>query len=313
MKLMAIILNWRTPDMTLQALGALVPELRSIPTARGVIVDNDSQDGSFEKLTEAVTACGLADLVDVVQSGKNGGFGFGNNVGIRLGLQRGAEYCYVLNSDAFPDPGSVKRLVDYLDAHPTVGIAGSYIYGVDGVPHETAFRFPSLANEIDRGLKLGIVSRLLKDKIVPMPIPTTDTPVDWLAGASIMFRRQMLEQVGMFDETFFLYFEETDLCLRAHRAGWPTHYVRGSTVRHIGGATTGMKNKTQRMPTYIFESRRHYLLKNHGRRYLWACDAAYVLASATFQIRRRHQGKDDPDRPKELIDFLRFELTSRQP
>jgi hypothetical protein len=297
MKLLAVLLNWRTPDMTLRALDALVPEIRAIPGARICVVDNDSRDGSLDKLTEGVRTRGLTDLVDVVDSGHNGGFGFGNNVGIRRGLAAGAQYIYLLNSDAFPDPGAVQELVRYLDAHPEHGIAGSYIHGTDGHPHETAFRFPSLWSEVDRGLRLGPVSRLLKQH------------VDWLAGASMMMRASMVEQVGMFDETFFLYFEETDLCLRARRAGWRIAYVRTSSVAHIGSATTGMKDTKKPMPSYMFASRRHYLLKNHGRAYLWACNAAYAATALTFRARRVVQRKEDPDRPHELSDYIRFNLT----
>ena len=81
MNLLAVLLNWRTPDMTLRALDALLTELRPIAGARVCIVDNDSRDGSFDKLTAAVKARGLSDIVDVVDSGHNGGFGFGNNGG----------------------------------------------------------------------------------------------------------------------------------------------------------------------------------------------------------------------------------------
>lgn len=308
MKLLAVLLNWRTADMTLRALDALVPEVRAIPTARICIVDNDSRDGSLETLRAGVTARGLDDLVDVVDSGHNGGFGFGNNVGIRRGLAAGAEFIYLLNSDAFPDDGALRELVSYLDAHPDFGIAGSYIHGVDGEPHETAFRFPTLLSEVDRGLRFGPVSRLLRDRVVAMDVPHTTIEVDWLAGASMLMRTSMVQDIGMFDETFFLYYEETDLCLRARRAGYKIAYVRSSSVAHIGSATTGMKDNKKRMPPYVFASRRHYFLKNHGRGYLWACNLAYVATSVTFRARRRLQGKPDPDRPRELADFLRHAL-----
>jgi GT2 family glycosyltransferase len=204
---------------------------------------------------------------------------------------------------------AVQQLLSYLDARPSHGAAGSFLHGVEGDPHITAFRFPSLWSEIDRGLRLGVASRLLKDKLVARPLPTETCDVDWTAGASLLLRASMLRQIGLFDETFFLYFEETDLCMRARRAGYRIGYVLESRVAHIGSASTGMKDTKKRMPQYMWASRRHYLLKNHGRAYLWACNAAYVATAVAFRARRRLQGKPDPDRPQELSDFVRYNLT----
>ena len=252
---LTIILNYRTPEMTLEAVAAAVREMAGI-AGEITVVDNDSGDGSFEKLRAGVGAAGWdADgRVRVIQAGRNGGYGAGNNVGIRAGLTRGGppDYVYILNSDAFPDAGAIRRLIEYLEAHPTVGFAGSYIHGPDGDPHATAFRFPTVWSEFEGAARLGPVSRLLARFVVPLPIPDATGPVDWLAGASVMMRRSVLDAVGLFDERFFLYFEETDLCRRARAAGWPTVYVRESAVTHIGSVSTGMK-AWARTPGYWFE------------------------------------------------------------
>ena len=103
------------------------------------------------------------------------------NVGIRRGVAAGdpPDYVYLLNSDAFPEPGSVRLLVDFLDTHPTAGIAGSYIHGPDGTPHETAFRFPSWQSEIESTLGIGVVTRYLLQKwVVALPFPTQAQQVD---------------------------------------------------------------------------------------------------------------------------------------
>ena len=305
MKVHAVLLNWRTPAMTLDALEALVLSLEGIGDSWAVtLVDNDSQDGSEQALREAVAERG-DDRITVVQSGHNGGFGAGNNVGLRRALKSddAPEYLYVLNSDAFPQERALRQLVDHLDANPSVGIVGSHIYGVDGEPHCTAFRFPSIQSELEGSLRLGVVSRALGDFVVPMGIPDQTSEVDWLAGASMMFRRAVLDEIGLFDESFFLYFEETDLCHRAAEAGWKTVYVRESEVAHVGSASTGMKRWDQ-VPDYWFDSRRHYFAKNHGRAYLAAATASRVVGSTVWQLRRRLQGKDDEDPPRFLTSLL---------
>src|SRR5690349_13625124 len=159
--------------MTLRCLDSLMLELEGIPDARVSIVDNDSQDGSLEKLSAGVQERGLSERVKVFASGRNGGFAYGVNFGVRPALTGpdAAEYFYLLNSDAFPEPGSVKRLVDFLDQHPEAGIAGSYIHGPEGTPHETAFRFPTIFSELESTLGFGPVSRLLNKWIVALPMP----------------------------------------------------------------------------------------------------------------------------------------------
>lgn len=305
-RLLTVILNWRTPEMTLQSAEAALRALDGIEGAL-VIVDNDSGDGSFEAMAQAVAARGWdrgQQQVRVLQSGRNGGFGAGNNFGIRAGLPDGGrpDFVYILNSDAFPEAGAIRALLDHLMAHPETGFAGSYIHGPEGEPHRTAFRFPSVAGEFEAHLRLGLVSRLLRDSIVAQPIPEATVRVDWLAGASLMMRQEVLERIGLFDETFFLYFEETDLCHRAARAGWPTDYVRNSRVTHIGSVSTGMKT-WNRIPGFWLDSRWHYFTKTHGVPYAVAATLAALSAGALWRLRLLIQNKDRGDPPRYLRDM----------
>lgn len=318
--LLTIVLNYRTPDMTLKAAEAALREMGGIAGAI-TIVDNDSQDGSFETLAAAVEAAGWGrdGRVRVLQSGRNGGYGAGNNFGIRAGLASGEapDYVYVLNSDAFPDRGAIRRLIAYLEDHPAVGFAGSYIHGPDGEPHRTAFRYPSLWSEFEGAARCGPISRLLAGHIVAQPIPQETRQVDWLAGASVMMRRTALDAIGLFDERFFLYFEETDLFRRGRLAGWPTVYVRDSEVTHIGSVSTGMKTWA-RMPGYWFDSRLHYFAKNHGPVYAGAATLAHLLGGLIWRGRALAQRKPIGDPPHFLGDLAGHALracalTARNP
>jgi N-acetylglucosaminyl-diphospho-decaprenol L-rhamnosyltransferase len=284
-QVLTVVLNYRTADLTLSAVEAALREMEGLEGAI-TVVDNNSGDGSYERLMSAAQERGWT-RVRVLQSGRNGGYGAGNNFGIRQGLPNGAspDYIYILNSDAFPEAGAIRVLVDHMQAHPQVGFAGSRIHGDDGAYHQTAFRFPTLFSEFETAAATGPISRLLKHYIVPLPEPKAAQKVDWIAGASLMVRHSTFLETGGFDERFFLYFEETDLCMRAGKAGWCSVYLPQSRVMHIGSVSTGMKT-WKRTPPFWFDSRMLYFMKNHGVLYAATATMAYVTGSAISGLRR---------------------------
>ncbi|MGR3701025.1 MAG: glycosyltransferase family 2 protein [Paracoccaceae bacterium] len=318
-RLLTVLLNWRTAPMTLRAakagLAAMAEVHRACPGARTemVIVDNDSGDGSFEMLRDAARDNGWTEggAVRVIQSGHNGGFGAGNNVGIRTGMSDGEppDVVYLLNSDAFPEPGALVALLEALEAEAGAGIAGSFIYGEDDVPHETAFRFPTFLSEFEESAATGPISKILSRWRVPLAIPQVTTRVDWLAGASMMIRREVLDRIGLFDETFFLYYEETDLCHRAARAGFGTVYVPGSRVMHIGSVSTGMKSWDQ-VPEYWFDSRLHYFTKTYGAGYALLCSLAHVCGAGVQMLRRPAKRRKDKGQLRRILSHHRRAIGS---
>ena len=311
-RLLTVILNYRTADMTLRSVEAALKAMEGIE-GEIIVVDNASGDGSFEKLLGQAMERGwtLNSRVRVLQSGRNGGFGAGNNFGILAGLSDDSppDYIYVLNSDAFPAPDAIRNLLDYLQSHPEAGFAGSYIHGPEGDPHLTTFRFPSLASEFEGAIRFGPISRALSNKRVPVEVPDRTMPVDWLAGASLMMRREVLDEIGLFDEAFFLYFEETDLCLRAQRAGFQTVFVRESDVTHIGSVSTGMK-EWRRVPGYWFDSRLYYFAKNHGAFYAALATLSHLAGGVLHRLRQYLQGRPAADPPHFLHTLLRHDLAA---
>lgn len=291
---LSIVLNYKTAEMTLKSAAAAYAAMEGI-SGGIIIVDNDSQDGSFETIQAHVAHKGWdADgRVRVLQSGHNGGFGAGNNEGIRAGLPSGSkpDYIYILNSDAFPAPDAIQILLDHLQSSPETGFAGSHLNGLDGHPHSSCFRFHTIVSEFESALRFGPVSRLLKSHTVSIEIPEQTTSVDWVAGASMMIRRTALDEVGLFDEAFFLYFEETDLCLRAARAGYKTDFVPASNVVHVGSVSTGMKT-WERVPSYWYDSRWYYFAKNHGRLYAATATSIRLLGGGLHSLRCLLAGKD---------------------
>jgi N-acetylglucosaminyl-diphospho-decaprenol L-rhamnosyltransferase len=313
MKLLTIIVNYRTAESALLAAEAWMRATLKLPEARLVIVDNQSDDGSFERLTRERSTRGLAerawiDRVELLASDRNGGFGYGNNLALRRNLASAdpAEFFYLLNPDAFPEPDAIERLLAFLEGHPEVGIAGSFVNEPGHIPHESAFRFHTWLSELENGVAFRPISWLLADWIVAMPVPTETCRVGWVGGASMMIRRSVLEKVGLFDERFFLYFEETDLCRRAADAGFPSYFVKDSVVTHVGGASTGMTNSRKKpIPSYWFESRNHYFDKHHGRLYRYAASLAWASGRVFLQARYAIQGREDRFPQRFLWDFCR--------
>ena len=304
--ILTIILNYRTPELALKSATAAMREMQGV---RGeiVLVDNNSQDDSFEMMAKAVDdpKWNPQGRVRLIQSGHNGGFGSGNNVGMNAELSSGErpDFYFLLNPDAFPEAGAIARLRDFMVTFPGAGIAGSYVCGVDGQPHQTSFRFPTAAGEFEGAARTGFITRMLNDAVIPLPMPKATIQVDWVAGASMMLRRRMLDQIGLFDETFFLYFEETELCHRAAQAGWRTHYVPSSEVVHIGSASTGMKT-WRRTPQYWFDSRLYYYTKTNSGYYAIKATIARIFGSLIWRLRRLSLAQPQGDPPMFLRDLI---------
>jgi N-acetylglucosaminyl-diphospho-decaprenol L-rhamnosyltransferase len=306
MRVAAAVVNYRTPELAARCVTCLLGQLRPLGSHRVYLVDNASGDNSLEHFRRAGEHQGWCDSVAVVAAPRNGGYGYGINLAWRR-TQTQAEppdYLYVINSDAFVDPGSLARLVDFMDANPGAGIAGSRIHGPDGATQVAAFRFPSLLGELEQALRLGLATRLLCKQRIAMPEPAASCEVDWISGSSMLIRRQVFEQIGAFDEEFFLYFEETDFCRSARRSGWKVWYVADAPVTHLGSVSTGLGDASRRMPSYWFDSRHRYLLKHHGRAYAALCDGALLAGTTLWRIKQRLLRRDGKDRPRLLRDLL---------
>ena len=210
-------------------LRGCVEPLSALEGVRTVVVDNASTDDSVAS---------IADLpVEVVALAENKGFGAGCNAGWRRGE---APLVLFLNPDATVDEPSLRHLVEVLDADSSVGLVGPRILESDGSLAFSQRRFPQLRSTYARALFLH---RLFKraswaDELVRDPA-AYDVPAspDWVSGACMLVRRSALEEVGGFDERFFLYCEDKDLCRRLRAAGYDVRYEPRATVRHHGGAS----------------------------------------------------------------------------
>ena len=242
MRLLVVIVSYRVTDLTIDCLHSLSGEIGRIPGARVAVCENGTGGDAEERLRRAIAENGWDSWVDLTTIYPNRGFTGGNNAVIRPALQSDdpPEYVLLLNADTTIKEHALEALVSFLDTHPRAGIAGSKLVSPDGKVESTPFRFPGIATELDRGLRLGIVSKLLSPWGSVLPKRDGPFRAGWVSGASLILRRAVLEQVGLLDEGLYTYFDDPDICLRAARAGWETWYVPESQVVHLGGATTGV-------------------------------------------------------------------------
>jgi N-acetylglucosaminyl-diphospho-decaprenol L-rhamnosyltransferase len=277
-----IVVNYRTPELAACCIRSLAAERRFLPGLEVILVDNASGDGSPEIMREALYDLIEEGFVTILPLALNGGFGWGNNQALLRLTARAAppEFVMLLNPDCQIEPGAIHCLVNEMHTHLRSGVAGSQLVNPDGSLSGSAFFNHSVANEFVRGTRATAIGRLLGVTPV-LATPTEATDVDWVAGAACLFRVEALAEAGLFDEGFFLYYEEVELMSRIRRAGWSVVHVPGSRVMHIGGAATGLREGQpiieKAMPLYWYKSRRRYFTRVYGAFSAWAASLAWLM------------------------------------
>ncbi len=282
-----ITVNYRTADLVIESLRALYSQKDALGGGQVIIVDNASGDGSAEQIASAIDSEGWGSWSSIVPMSKNGGFAFGNNIGFSKAFSSAehVDYLMLLNPDSVAREGAIKNLITFMDEHPKAGIAGSRLENEEGGIECSAHKFHSPLSELLEGARLGFLNRLLSSYEVTPPLRDEAHLCDWVSGSSMIIRREVIEEIGLMDEGYFLYFEEVDFFFRAAQAGWQTWYVPESIVMHIEGASTGIKS-TKRRPAYWYNSRRRYFVKNYGISALILADLLWSFGRLTFFIRR---------------------------
>jgi N-acetylglucosaminyl-diphospho-decaprenol L-rhamnosyltransferase len=288
-----VVVNYRTSDLTKRCLAFLESEKRLLPHLQVVVVDGGSNDGSAEELAIAVADPRYQQWVSVLPLQVNGGFGWANNQAISSLLQRSnpPEFIHLLNPDTEIEEGAVAHLLSYLKKHARVGAVSSQLLELDGSLTGSAFTFPTLRGEFCRGARTGLFDRILN--VPPISIAATVArEVDWVTGASVMFRTEALKEVGLFDEGIFLYHEEIELMWRLRRAGWAIAFEPLSRVRHVGGAATGVHSRqtlakiSPRKPSYWYRSRSRLFALTRGRMVALLAYLIWIIGYTVWAVRR---------------------------
>lgn len=222
MDLSIVIVNFNTPDYTAQCLDSL----RRNPARASceiIVVDNASTDDGVERLTKSYPE------IRLVRSDTNRGIAGGNNLGIRAGT---GKYVLLLNNDTLVLRGTLDRVIQFLDAHPEAGGVGGQLLNPDGSFQSGFFPFPTLWIVFLIVTKIGSLISSFYPSYGPAEALKE---VDWLSTAFMLFRRDALDQVGLVDEDYFIYSDESDLQFRLKKAGWHIYYLPDVKTVHFGG------------------------------------------------------------------------------
>ena len=275
--LSVIIVSWNVRDLLSRCLGSLIAGDESDPLQLEVIVvDNASQDD-----TATYVSTHFPQVRLLVNDG-NAGFAAANNQGLALARGR---YCLLLNPDTELVDDALGRMVGYMDSHPQVGVLGPQLRYPDGRPQPSRRRFPTFATALLESTPLQQVlpaNRVLRHYYVKDRPADETQEVDWLVGASLLVRRQVVETAGGLDEGYFMYFEELDWCRRIRDAGWKIVYFPEAVVIHHEGQSS---RQVVPLRHIRFQSSKvRYFTKHHGRvageLLRWFLLALYVWQSA---------------------------------
>jgi N-acetylglucosaminyl-diphospho-decaprenol L-rhamnosyltransferase len=197
-----------------------------------VVVDNASTDGSPDLVRERFPSVRLLELPE------NRGFGAGSNAGMEAASGR---WLLLLNSDAWPVGDAIERLAAFAESRPQLAVAGPRVVGLDGRPQASVRGFPTLwrlATEYYFLRKLAPRSRALNAFYGAGFDYRSPREADWLMGSVLLLRREAVEEADGFDERFFMFSEEVDLCYRLRRAGWTVEFTPAAEFVHVGGGST---------------------------------------------------------------------------
>jgi len=266
MELSIIIVNWNTRGLLEQCLASIEHTADELEYEL-IVVDNDSTDGSPQMVMDRFPR------VKLIQNHVNSGFASANNLGIRQSLGR---FILLLNSDTVVMRSALQNLLDFMHMHPDVGAVSACLLNGDESRQYSCSPIPTLRREVLRMLHFPGIR---PDGYYPMEDWNADEPheVEVILGACMLLRKDVLEQVGLMDEDYFMYSEEVDLCYRMRKGGWRIYWVPQSRVVHFGGQST--RQASAEMFLRLYESKLVFFRKNYGRFIAFAYKLLLMVSS----------------------------------
>ena len=267
-----IIVNWNTGNLLTNCLKSVSEAVQDLDF-EVIVVDNASTDGSAAIVRE------YFPWVDLIESQINLGFAAGNNLAL---CRASGESFLLLNPDTIVLPEAISHLVTAMRANPRLGVAGAQLLNLDGSRQTSWGVFPSLWTEVPLLSRLG-KRRRLQSAVEQSSKSLALTLVDWVSGAGLMIRRQAVEEVGLLDEAYWLYTEETDWCYRVCEAGWQIALSPAAQIYHLARAASRQRFVTTML--HFYQSRVRFMRKHHGDTQADLVRRLYWLRALLWQCR----------------------------
>ena len=276
-----IVVSYNTAGLLTQCIGSLRSSIDERLNVELIFVDNASKDNSVEVIKTKFPESRL------IANDKNVGFGRANNQAIQFATGR---YILLLNTDAFVASDTVTKTVAYMEANPRCGILGVRLEGRDGVLQPSCRYFPTPWNTF---LWRSGLNRLFKRTPMVDDMTWAHDAVrgcDWVVGCYYLVRKEVVEEVGLFDSRYFLYFEEVDQCFAAKKAGWDVVFYPHTTVVHLGGESAksdgAITSSGRQLESLQIESELLYFRKNLGLGAAWCSVLLTILADSINLLKR---------------------------
>ena len=297
-----VIINFRTAALVKNCLASLGPELEE-NDARVAVVDNFSNDGSAEEIAAWLTRGDLwKSRVFLIRSPSNEGFSGGNNIGVNA---FDAEHYLLLNSDTMVRPGALTALIGASAREKDAGLIAPRLEDEDGTPQISCFRTHSPLSEFLHAAETAPLDRLFSFAVVPRSVSDTPVDCDWVSFACILIKREALDDAGLMDEGYFMYFEDADYCRALKTHGWRVVYEPAARVVHLRGGSSPVKSSLKakkRPPPYYYAARTRYFRKAYGPFGLYAANLMWLAGRGVARARSLfgkpapllcdHQGRD---------------------
>lgn len=289
--LTVVIINYQTPDMLVNCLVSLMPNLDGI-SSKVIVIDNASGDNSVEIIREWMRCNNKNSRVSLICSSDNAGFSAGNNIGLN---KTKSKFYLFLNSDTLVQDGAIQIIFDVMSTNKNIGIVTPRLEWPNHIPQESCFHFHSPVSEFISSSQTGFITRGLEKYNVPIPVKDALTMPDWSSFACVLIRKEVFDDIGLMDDGYFMYFEDAEFCYRAKKAGWKIINEPSAHVVHLRGGSSPVKENAKlkkRLPRYYYESRTRYFHQTYG----WlGLTLANILWSAGRVISKTRQilGRDD--------------------
>ncbi len=299
--LLIVIINYKTGQLVIDCLKTVIPQLRQ--DQQVVVVDNCSADGSAEQIRQWLEDEGVTDQVNLILSPENTGFSGGNNIGIK---SRAARHYLLLNSDTFLREGALAAMLEAASRRADAGLISPRLEWPDGEPQISCFRYHRPVSELIYAAATAPVTSLLQRWVVAIPVSATEIEPEWTSFACVLVKAEVIDQIGLMDEGYFLYYEDVDYCRLARDAGWKILHTPAARVVHLRGGSSDVKKNIsvrKRLPRYYYASRSRYFAKHHGPVGLLVANSLWLLGRSIAFLRERLGSKAITSCEKQHVDI----------